>query len=397
MALPQIKLKRQRPERIAHPWIYDNEIEFGPGPEFENGGLVRISDSRGHAIGIGYLNGRSKIAVRYLTRQPEVMINASFWKKRVAQAYEYRQQRYAGEGGLPTAYRLVHGEADGIPGLVVDVYGKFAVAQFLALGLEPWRDVLVAALMEVAGLTGLYERSDSAVRRLEGLEEQSGVLAGDAPPDILELEDAGSILLADLKTGAKTGLFLDQRLNQLAAARQAVGRDVLNCFSYTGIFTLRAARLGAKTTTDVEASETFNALNKKQWERNGMKSAHQTITDNVFDYLHTLDSKGYKTDMIILDPPAFTKNRASREGAARGYNEINRMALRMLNPGGVLVTCSCSHHLDATEFREIVHGAAHDANRSLKLIEQRGQPADHPVLLNAPESEYLKCLILAVE
>ena len=222
------------------------------------------------------------------------------------------------------------------------------------------------------------------------------MLWGETPPDVLEWEDDGAVLLADLKNGAKTGLFLDQRENQKAAAREAGGREMLNCFAYTGLFGLRGAVAGAKSVTDVEISPAFNAFNEQQWARNGFAQPHTVVTENVFDYLRAREEERYRTDMVVLDPPAFTKNRASREGAIRGYNEINRVALRLLRPGGVLVTCSCSHHLSAGEFRDIVHGAARDAGRSLRLIAQRGQPADHPVLLDAPESEYLKCLILEV-
>lgn len=394
MALPIVKLKPQRPERLRHPWVYDNEIAAGPAGDFENGGVVRVLDSRGKTLGAGYLNHKSKIAVRFLSRHRDEAVNAGFWQTRLAQAHKYRQAHY---GPLPEAFRVAHGEADGLPGLIVDKYGPFLVVQFLALGLEPWREIIVAALAEQFSPAGIYERSDSAVRKLEGLEERVGVLFGEAPPDDLTLTDDGATTLVNLKTGAKTGLFLDQMQNQKAAARQAQGRDVLNCFSYTGLFGLRAALAGAKSIVDVEISPEFNALNGRQWAQSGFTIPHEIVTENVFDYLRALEAKSYRTDMIVLDPPAFTKNRGSREGAMRGYNEINRVALRLLRPGGVLVTCSCSHHLSAPEFREIVQTSARDAGRPLKLIEGRGQPADHPVLLDAPESEYLKCLILAVE
>ncbi len=397
MALPIVKLKPQRPDRLRHPWVYDNEIATGPPDDFLNGGVVRVLDSRGKMLGAGYLNHKSKIAVRYLSRQRDEAVNDDLWGARIRQAYLYRVAHHSKAGVLPMAYRLVHGEADGLPGLIVDVYGAFLVVQFLALGLEPWRETIIAALQEQLSPAGIYERSDSAVRNLEGLEERVGTLAGEPPPDDLVLQDSGATLLADLKTGAKTGLFLDQIQNQKAAARQAAGRDVLNCFSYTGLFGLRAAYAGAKSVTDVEISPEFNALNQRQWERNALNIPHEVVTENVFDHLRALEGTKYRTDMIVLDPPAFTKNRGSRDGAMRGYNEINRVALRLLRPNGVLVTCSCSHHLSAPEFREIVQTAARDAGRTLKLIEGRGQPADHPVLLDAPESEYLKCLILAVE
>ena len=402
MPLPAITLKAQPPDRRAHPWVYDNEIASGPPAGFEDGGLVRLLDPKGHALGVGYANRRSKIAVRYLTRRYDEAVNDDFWRGRVQKALAYRKAHHAESGQLPVAYRLAHGEADGLPGLVVDVYGHgmpcpYAVVQFLALGLEPWREVIVAALADALPLQGIYERSDSHVRRLEGLDERVGVLWGESPPDVLELDDRGAILLADLKAGAKTGLFLDQRENQLAAATQAQGRDVLNCFSYTGLFGLRAALAGAQSVTEVEISPAFNALSAQQWQRNRLTIPHETVTSNVFDHLRQLDGEKHRTDMVILDPPAFTKNRASRDAAARGYHEINRVALRLLRPGGVLVTCSCSHHLNASEFRDIVHAAARDAGRPLRVIAQRGQPADHPVLLDAPESEYLKCLLFAVE
>ncbi len=396
--LPAVKLKPQRPERLRHPWVYDNEIADGPPEGFANGGVVRVLDSRGKTLGAGYLNRKSKIAVRYLSRRSGEAVDAGFWQARLARAHAYRAAHYTGNGGtLPEAFRLVHGEADGLPGLIVDRYGPYLVVQFLALGLEPWRGVIVAALAEQHSPAGIYERSDSAVRKLEGLDERVGTLFGEPPPDTLTLHDDGAALLVDLKSGAKTGLFLDQIPNQKAAARQAAGRDVLNCFSYTGVFGLRAALAGANSVTEVEISPEFNALNSRQWAQSGLSLPHEVVTENVFDYLRALEAKSCKTDMIVLDPPAFTKNRSSRDGAVRGYNEINRVALRLLKPGGVLVTCSCSHHLSAPEFREIVQTSARDAGRTLKLIEGRGQPADHPVLLDAPESEYLKCLILTVE
>lgn len=399
MSLPLVKLKPQRPERLAHPWVYDNEVASGPdasNTQFAVGGIVRVFDARGKSTGVGYYNPQSKIAVRYLSRRGDAVINAGFWRSRIAAAFAYRQANCGGADGLPAAYRMVHGEADGLPGLIVDRYGDYLVVQFLALGLEAWRSDIIEALVQTTAVRGIYERSDSAVRKLEGLEEHVGILYGDTPPQPLEIQDGDAIVLADLQQGAKTGLFLDQRENQIFAARFARGRNVINCFAYTGLFSLRAAVAGAASVTDVESSETFNKTNVQQWERNGLSTPHTVLSQNVFDYLRQLERDAVKTDMIILDPPAFTKTRASRESAARGYNEINRVALGLLKPGGILITCSCSHHLDAVEFREIVRAAGRDAGRTLRLIAQRGQPADHPVLMEAPESEYLKCLAISV-
>lgn len=397
MEIPQINLKTQKPDRIRHPWVYDNEIATIPEDgQFKNGDIVRARDSQGRVQGIGFLNMNSKIAFRYLTRNPSVVIDHAFWQNRIRAAMDYRRARYASRPNMPTAFRLVHGESDGMPGLVADVYGKFVVVQFLALGLEPWRQTIVETIAEVTEAEGIFERSDSPVRDLEGLTQTSGRIWGTTPPAMLELEDDGAIVLADIMTGAKTGLFLDQIENQKAAAREAKGREVLNCFSYTGLFGLRCAVAGATKVTDVEISAAFNQINKDQWERNNLSTKHEVVTENVFDYLRELDKQNYKTDMVILDPPAFTKKRSSREGAIRGYNEINRMALRLLNPNGVLVTCSCSHHLSNDEFLDIIYGASIDARREIKLVQQRFQPPDHPISLDAPESGYLKCLILAV-
>jgi len=397
MTLATISLKPQRPDRLRHPWVYDNEIATIPDEgQFENGDIVQARDSQGRIQGLGFLNMNSRIAFRYLTRNPSVGIDQAFWQNRIRQSMDYRKARYAARSEMPQAYRLIHGEADGMPGLTADVYGKFVVVQFLALGLERWRPAILDTLAEVTQAEGIFERSDSTVRDLEGLPQQSGRVWGTSPPAVIELEDDGAIILADIINGAKTGLFLDQLENQKAAALEAKDREVLNCFAYTGLFGLRCAIQGAKKVTDVEISATFNQMNKEQWERNNLSTKHEVVTENVFDYLRELDSKNYKTDMVILDPPAFTKKRSSREGAIRGYNEINRMALRLLSKNGVLVTCSCSHHLSLDEFLDVIYGASIDARREIKLIQQRFQPPDHPISLDAPESGYLKCLILAV-
>ena len=394
---PVINLKPQKPDRLRHPWVYDNEIATLPAKgAFENGDIVQTRDSQGCVQGVGFLNMNSRIAFRYLTRNPSVSIDEIFWQNRVKAAMEYRKARYAAKNTLPAAFRLIHGESDGMPGLTADVYGKFVVVQFLALGLERWRQTILETIAEVVNADGVYERSDSPVRELEGMQQTAGRIWGATPPAVVELNDDGAIILADIINGAKTGLFLDQIENQKAAAREARGREVLNCFSYTGLFGLRCAIGGAKKVTDVEISAVFNQLNKEQWERNNLETQHEVVTENVFDYLRELDRNGYKTDMVILDPPAFTKKRSSREGAIRGYNEINRMAMRLLNPNGILVTCSCSHHLSLDEFLDIIYGASIDARREVKLVEQRFQPPDHPISLDAPESGYLKYLTLAV-
>jgi 23S rRNA (cytosine1962-C5)-methyltransferase len=395
MAYPAIHLKPLRPERYGHPWVYDNEIAKGPDAGFEEGGLVRVIDHNKKPAGVAFLNRKSKIAARFLTRNPEEEINAGFWKKRIERALSYRKARYP---DLPALYRLVYGEADLLPGLIVDVYGDCLVAQILTLGIERHREEIIEAMLGTLFPKTIYERSDSPTRKLEGLEEKAGLIRGPEPPALTEIENEGAILLVDIAHGAKTGLFLDQIENQKAVAREARGRDMLNCFAYTGLFGLRAALAGAKSVTDVEISAAFSEIGKKQWERNARAVCpHSRIVENAFDYLRMLEKNGYQTDMVVLDPPAFTKTRAQRDSALRGYNDINRRALRLLRPGGVLATCSCSHHITAEEFQAVVANAAKDAGREVRLIAHRGQPPDHPALLSVTESEYLKCLILAVD
>jgi 23S rRNA (cytosine1962-C5)-methyltransferase len=390
-----ITLKPLRPERYGHAWIYDNEVARPPEEGFEDGGIVTVIDHNKKAIGVGYYNQKSKLPLRFISTDPNERADHGFWKKRVQRAFDYRKARY---GTLPFAYRLIHGESDLLPGLIVDAYGDVLVVQFLTLGMDVRREVLLDSLQSVLFPKTIFERSDNATRKLEGLEEKTGLLRGELPPDYLELEDEGATILVDVYTGAKTGLFLDQIENQKAAAREARGRDVLNCFAYTGLFGLRAALAGAKTVTDVEISAPFSEVNKQQWKRNSRAVCpHTIVTDNAFDYLHMLEEKKYRTDMVILDPPAFTKSRAQIQGALRGYNDINRTAMKLLNSGGVLVTCSCSHHVSLEDFRGVLLKAASDAGKAVRLIEQRGAPADHPSLFSVPESEYLKCLVLEIE
>jgi 23S rRNA (cytosine1962-C5)-methyltransferase len=403
MPLPQITLKPLRPERYGHPWIFAGEVARGPEPAAVDGGWVQIVDHNGKTAGVGYINTRSKIVVRRVAGVEDALKgdqaepNSKWWTERIATAHAYRVARGLTGRGF---YRLVHAEADGLPGLIVDVYGEFVCVQILTLGMERRKAEIVRALQKVLSPTGIYERSDVAARGLDGLPEQVGVLAGETPPSVLTLEDDGAQILVDIKDGGKTGLFLDQIDNQKAAAREAKGREVLNVFSYTGLFGLRAAFAGAVSVEDVESSAAFQRLAQEQWTVNQSRTKRcrysQTV-GNAFDDLRHRDDAGYRADMIVLDPPAFTKSRASADSALRGYNEINRRALRLLRPGGVLVTCSCSHHLSADEFAAVVLKSARDAHRDVRVIERRGQPPDHPVLLRVPETDYLKVLILAID
>jgi 23S rRNA (cytosine1962-C5)-methyltransferase len=394
MSYPIVRIKPRRPERYGHPWIYDTEVAF-VDENVQDGDIVSVLDHNAKSLGIGYFNSASKLRARLLNAPDSQKIDKLFWGQRFTAAAKYRQNLHV---PLPPMHRLIHGEADDLPGLVVDRYGDWLIVQILTLGMDKHRDDILDALWESLSPRGIYERSDSPARRLEGLQSASGLVRGESAPNPLVIEDAGAKVLIDLEEGAKTGLFLDQRENQIAAARYATGRSVLNCFSYTGLFGLRAALNGAKSVIDVEISAAFNRVNSQQWAQNGpLKCRHELVTENAFDYLHEEEQSRSQFGLVILDPPAFTKSRAQRQGAFRGYNDINRRAVKLLEPGGVLVSCSCSHHIDSVEFRDIIKQAAKDAGRSLRLIEQRGQPVDHPVKLNVPESEYLKCLIFEAQ
>ena len=283
-----------------------------------------------------------------------------------------------------------------MPGLVVDQYADVLVVQILALGLEPWRDTLIEALDDLLRPTTIWERSDVGVRELEGLEERSGLLRGNQPPPLVEVYEGPARLLVDVREGQKTGMFLDQRRNRIAVAGYAGGARVLNCFSYSGAFGVHAGMEGAEWIINVDISAEACALAERNMAHNNLADRHEVIEANCFDLLRAWSDRRDQLDMVILDPPAFTKSRGTIEGALRGYKEINLRAMKLLVPGGILATCSCSQHIDDTLFKEMLREAARDARRELRLLEQRGQGPDHPILLHAPETQYLICIVAEV-
>lgn len=355
--------------------------------------MVDVIDAQGRFCGRGFLNRQSQIAVRYLERGADIEIDRVWWLERFARALAHRQRFLGSE---IRTFRWIHGEADGLPGLTVDRYEDFIVVQLLALGLEPWREVIVDCLVELGSPRGVFERSDAPVRRLEGLKEQVGSLWGETPPPLVEIQEGSARLLVDLLQGQKTGLFLDQRFNRLHAARFAAGRNVLNAFGYTGAFGVHCALAGATSVLNVDIAESATVLAEQNAQLNQLTQC-KAITGNAFDILREFDREGRRFEMIILDPPAFAKSRSVLEGALRGYKEINLRAMKLLVPGGLLVTCSCSSHLSMEMFRDVVRDAAQDTGRIACLIEQRGQSPDHPILIHIPETEYLKYLLLEIE
>lgn len=386
VAGPAAVLKPRRPERARHPWVFEGEIASLPDAIAE-GSPLRVLDHKRRFYAMAYVNRRSKIVLRLLSRKDE-MIDDAWWRRAIAASVARR-----GDVASDCGIRLVNAEGDALPGVVVDKYSGWLSIQLSTLGADGARAAIVSALAEACAPAGIYERSDVPERSLEGLEPRSGPLTGGDPPETVEIREDDARLLVDVAHGQKTGLFLDQRINRRAAAAYARGRRVVNCFSYSGGFSVHAALAGAASVTSVDISASACALAKRTMTLNGFTDA-EVVEANCFDWLRRADDAGERYGMAILDPPAFARGRGTVESALRGYKEINLRALRTLEPGGILVTCSCSRPIGLDDFIGVVHSAGDDAGRDLQLLEERTQPPDHPVSLNAPETSYLKCLII---
>lgn len=394
----RVVMRKGRDERVkaGYPWVFAGEVYELPDPALD-GQIIAVEDTRGLFLGLGMVNTKSNILVRLLTRQRET-VDREFFKRRLGEAIAYRDRYGRLDAGPEAGYRLVHAEADGLPALIVDRYADTLVCQALALGVAQRLPMLVELLVELLGETGLktiYERSDVLVRNLEGLAPTTGVLWGEAPRKDLIITEGGGRFQVDVEGGQKTGFFLDQRLNRDRVRELARGR-VLNTFCYSGGFSIAAALGGADEVLSVDISADAIALAEENARLNGVEGKCKWQTANAFDALRELEKANEKFDVVILDPPAFTKNKDSIPGAIRGYKEINLRALRLLNPGGLLVSSSCSHHISPALFLEIIAGAAADTRRRLRLIELRGPSPDHPVLPASPETDYLKCALAEV-
>jgi 23S rRNA (cytosine1962-C5)-methyltransferase len=386
--------------RAGHLWVYRAEIARLVG-EAEDGETVTVLDAAGRHLGTGFLNTRSLITVRLLTTADRDLDEA-FFRERLERAAAFRRGVVAGT----TAYRLVFGESDLLPGLIVDRYAGTLVVQTLTAGMDRRREMLARLLLELTGAGSVYARNDPAVRRLEGLPRETGWLipprggetgeapAGDGPIEVA-IDESGASFVVDVAGGQKTGFFLDQRENRVYAAGLVRG-EVLDVFAYTGAWAVHAARRGAEVTA-VEISEPAAAAIARHAALNGVGDRCRVVTANAFDELRRLDRARARFDAVILDPPAFVKTRAALEGGLAGYKEINLRALKVLRPGGWLVTCSCSYHVAEAVLEAVVLDAARDAGRWVRLAERRSQARDHPVSLGVPETRYLKCLILEVE
>lgn len=382
-----VRVNRKGSNRIAsgHPWIFSSDV-LDRG-QAVGGEAVVVVDPSGAALGTAHYSASSQISLRLLSERVET-IDRSFYLRRIAAAEAYRKRVVADS----EAYRLVHGEGDQLPGLVIDRYGGYFTLQTLDQGMDRAKADIVSCLEELFAPKGMAERNDVAVRKREALLLQSGVLAGEVP-ETVEVRMNGLTLHADLLHGQKTGIFLDQRENYLAAARYAHGR-ALDCFTSTGGFALHLAAK-CQTVEAVDSSESSLRTARMNCEANGISNVDLREAD-AFDLLAGHASAHRRFDIVVLDPPAFAKSRQNLEAAIRGYREINRRALELLGSGGILVTCSCSQHLSEAALLELVASASLDTGRKLRVLERRMQAQDHPVLLTVPETLYLKCLILEV-
>ena len=379
-----ITVSHRGEERIrnGHFWVYRADIAGGGA---EPGAVVRVVGPDGRFLARAFLSDRSQIVLRILTRH-DVPVDAEFWRARLQQAIAFRRQLHIDA----SAYRLVHGEGDLIPSLIVDRYGDYLSVQALSQGTDRLLPDVTRLLVQLASPKGIVARNDPRVRTLEGLEQKVEVLDGDVP-DRVTVREGRIEYDVDLRRGQKTGAFLDQRENRVAAAQYVRGRT-LDCFSYAGGFALQLAPHAARVTA-LDISEDATALLAQNAQRNGLSNV-DVRTTNVFDELRALERIGETFDAIVLDPPAFAKSKAAIPKALSGYKEINLRALKLLRPGGFLITCSCSYHVDEAAFAEIVFDAALDARVNVSVVEKRMQARDHPVVLGIPETYYLKCFIL---
>lgn len=386
----KMQLGRKRGYRVeaGHPWVYDNEIETITG-EVSPGEVAEVYNCKNRFVGRGVCNPKSHILVRLFTRDPGEALDAALVRRRIVEAWAYRKKI-----GYTENARVVFSEADFLPGLVVDKFGDVLVVQILSLAIETFRDEIVSALRDEIRPRGIYERSDAAVRELEGLPLKKGVIAGDVPSEIVVTEPGGVKFLVDVENGQKTGFFLDQKENRLALEPFVKDADVLDAFCYTGSFSLYAAKFGAKSVLGLDQSETAVALARRNAESNDAARVCAFEAVNAFDALNAYVKEGRRFDTVLLDPPAFTKTKAKLDGALRGYKEVNLRALQILKPGGFLVTSSCSHFLTPELFAGVVFEAASDARRTVRQILFQTQAKDHPVLWGVDESLYLKFLVL---
>lgn len=394
MAAVILKKGAGRSLKAGGAWIYDNEIHGIQG-DYEQGGMVRVEDFDGYVLGQGFINTRSKITVRMMTRKKEVIIDGDFIEMRVRNAWNYRKDTVD-----TSSCRVIFGEADFLPGIVIDKFSDVLVVESLALGIDRWKLVILDKLKKVLAedeirIRGIYERSDAKIRLQEGMERFKGFV-GEPFDTRVEITENGVRYVVDVQDGQKTGFFLDQKYNRQAVGRLCKGKKVLDCFTHTGSFALNAGVNGAVSVLGVDASCLGIETARENARLNGMEDRVKFVCSDVFEILPELEQKGEQFDVVILDPPAFTKSRNSVKNAVKGYREINLRGMKLVKNGGYLATCSCSHFMEPELFAKTIREAAAGVHRRLRQVEYRTQAADHPILWAADESYYLKFYIFQV-
>ena len=394
-AVVTLKKGAGRTLKQGGPWIYDNEVESIMG-SFEDGDIVLVHDFDGYPLGKGFINRNSKLTVRMMTRERDTEVDDAFLRMRVKNAWEYRKRVMDDISSC----RVIFGEADFLPGIVVDKFADVLVVESLALGIDRFKERIVSILKELMEedgirIRGVYERSDAKVREQEGMERYKGFI-GEPFDTKVEINENGVRYYVDVKDGQKTGFFLDQKYNRRAVAKLCRGARVLDCFTHTGSFALNAGIAGASHVTGVDASELGVAQARENAALNGLEDRVEFVCEDVFDLLPRLEKQGEKYDVVILDPPAFTKSRSSIKKAVKGYREINLRGMKLVKDGGYLATCSCSHFMDQELFTQTVGQAARNVHKRLRQVEFRTQAPDHPILWGAGDSYYLKFYIFQV-
>lgn len=370
-------------------WVYDNEIDW-IDDICTDGGIVDVLDSRMQFVARGYFNRRSKIAVRVLTRDESEVIDRDFFRRRVETAWKFRQSL-----GFSNACRVVFGESDGLPGLTVDKFGDYLSFQTVSLGIEQWKQDIIEILVELFHPKGIYERNDVPVRAKEGLEQITGCVYGEVPP-LTTIREHDAAMLVDIAHGQKTGHFLDQQENRGRIAPYCSGRTVLDLCCHTGGFSIHAALYGAASVESVDVSEEALQMVLDNAKANGVADKITTTCGNVFDIVRSYSDDGKQYGLVICDPPAFAKSRKALEGAYRGYKELNLRSMKLVEPGGFLVSCSCSQFMTPELFLKMLREAAADCGRQARLLEVLMQSRDHPATINAEQSHYLKGYILQI-
>ncbi len=394
--MSSVKLKKGRDKSFnrKHPWIFSGAIDSVKDVN-QNGETVKIISADGKFLGYGSYSLHSQISVRVLSFNPDETIDKDFFKRRIESAAQFRDQVI--NDSLNNAYRLVNTEGDLLAGLIVDKYADFLVCQFLSAGAEFWKKSIIEILVELFNPTGIFERSDSASREKEGLSQATGVLYGKQPDELIEVTENGNKFLVDVVHGHKTGFYLDQRDNRKLLETFSAANDILNCFSFSGGFSIYALKAGAKKVTNVDSSSEALVLAEKNFLLNEIDSLkYENVNDDVFKYLRKLRDANHQFDVIILDPPKFAESASQIEKASRGYKDINLLALKLLKKNGTLFTFSCSGHIVQDLFNKIIADAAADSGREVHIIKYLTQSPDHTMLTSFPEGLYLKGLVCKV-